>query len=59
MLADVIERQQVETKNTIVFLKYGLGKRTPKDIGGNDSVMDLSAWNGASVMSEATAFKGP
>lgn len=58
VLADVIERQQVETKNTIIFLKYGLGKRTAKDMVGNDSVMDLSAWNGASVMS-TTSFHQP
>ncbi len=26
-LADIIERQQVETKNTIAFLRYVLGRR--------------------------------
>ena len=31
MLADVIERQQIETKNTAAFLKYVLGQRAPKD----------------------------
>ena len=30
MLTDIIEKQQVETKNTLTFLKYVLGKRAPK-----------------------------
>ena len=33
MLADVIERQQIETKNTVSFLRFVLGKRAPKDQG--------------------------
>ena len=30
MLTDIIEKQSVETKNTITFLKYALGRRAPK-----------------------------
>lgn len=36
MLADVIERQQIETKNTMKFLKYALGKRAPKNVNDLD-----------------------
>jgi hypothetical protein len=44
MLADVVERQQIETKNTVNFLKFSLGKRAPKSeiIGHNQSVMTNS-----------------
>jgi hypothetical protein len=31
MIADIMERQQVESKNTIAFLKYALGRRAPKE----------------------------
>lgn len=31
ILADIIERQQIESKNTIIFLKYVLGRRAPKE----------------------------
>jgi hypothetical protein len=44
MLADVVERQQIETKNTVNFMKFSLGKRAPKSeaIGHNSSIMTYS-----------------
>ena len=49
MLADVIERQQIETKNTMKFLKYALGKRAPKNLNDtnllNDSIDNFTSIN--------------
>jgi len=61
MIRDVIERQQVESRNTIKFLKYTLSKRTPKDLIGNDGyILELSAWNSNSMMSiETASFNAP
>lgn len=40
MLTDIIERQQIETKNTIAFLRYVLAKRAPqsKEVVGGEAM---------------------
>ena len=65
MLADIVERQQIETKNTVNFLKFSLGKRAPKSeiINHNSSTMTYSKFgsiskSGISQMTENT-FHSP
>jgi hypothetical protein len=64
-LADIVERQQIETKNTVTFMKFSLGKRAPKSevIGHNTSLMTYSKLGsisnaGLSLISEKT-FHSP
>jgi hypothetical protein len=33
LISDVVEKQHVETKNTVTFLKYVLGQRDRRDAG--------------------------
>lgn len=56
MLADIIERQQIETKNTMSFLRYVLGKRAPKDTQPGDKAQvaqSISAADSPPRQSEA------
>lgn len=59
MLADVIERQQIETKNTLSFLKYVLGKRAPKEVhqGGVHDTSIMSVQPSLDASEAAAPFK--
>ena len=55
MLADIVERQQIETKNTVGFLRYVLARRGPQSDMTEPSQQSVNAFT--SVMTASIESK--